>query len=130
MTTVKKEFLLITGLQEDIWGPCMVEALSSLGEVQVACEVEALECVKRADYALVIVDTTFATNMTCLVSELRKVRPQLRIVVATASPTWKRAREAFQVGAIDYIRKSLDKDEILSIVNMLLTRLSPKQEIR
>jgi DNA-binding NarL/FixJ family response regulator len=56
---------------------------------------------------------------------IRAARPEVKIVVATMSPTWKRAREAFRVGASDYVRKSMNEAENRSLLEASLGKLPP-----
>jgi DNA-binding NarL/FixJ family response regulator len=59
------------------------------------------------------------------VARIRTQRRDARIVVVTDSPTWSRSREAFEAGATDYIRKLLDKEDILSQIKIALAKVLP-----
>jgi DNA-binding NarL/FixJ family response regulator len=115
-------FLLINGRRDHCWRQVLEEALAPLGALQTGDEEEAVKLVLQQSYDLVIIDATAVKNVPLLVSRIRAQRPDGRLVVATASPTWRRAREAFQAGAADYIRKSLDREEILLTVQATLDK--------
>ena len=74
----------------------------------------------KASYDVIIIDAGTVSNAVTLVASLQSQQPEARIVVATASPTWQRAREVLQAGAADYIRKSLDKDQLRVKIQALL----------
>ena len=121
----KARFLLVNGTRERHWCQLLEEALAPLGTLRAEEEKNALELVLQQSYHVVIVDATTVRNPPLLVSRIRAQRPDARIVVATASPTWRRAREVFYAGATDYIRKSLNKEEILSAFQAALNKVPP-----
>lgn len=121
----KANFLLISSTRERRWHQSLKEALAPLGTLQVGEEKDAIEVVLQQSYDVVIVDATVVKDVQLLVSRIRARQPDTRIVVATASPTWRRAREAFYAGATDYIRKSLNKEEVLSVFQAALTKTPP-----
>ena len=121
----KADFLLINGTRERRWGKVLEEALAPLGTLEVGEERDAVEIVLQQSYDVVIVDATVVKDVPLLVSRIRAQQPDARIVVATASPTWRRAREAFYAGATDYIRRSLNKEEVLSVFQAALTKTPP-----
>jgi len=118
-------FLLINGSCDHYWREVLEEVLAPLGTLEVSREEEAIKLVLLSSYDLILVDATAVGNVPLLVARIRAQRPEARIVVATASPTWARAREAFQSGATDYIRKSLNREEILSAVQTALVKILP-----
>jgi DNA-binding NtrC family response regulator len=118
-------FLLINGTRERRWLQLLQEALSPLGKLQAEEERKAIERLSAQEYDIVILDATLIDDVPLLISRIRAQRPDARVVVATASPTWTRAREAFYAGATDYVRKSLNKEEILSVIREVLTKTPP-----
>lgn len=118
-------FLLISGLHDHFWHEVLAEALAPLGTVQIGTESDAPALIQRADYDLLIIDATAVESVPLLIARLHAQRQNLRIIVATASPTWKRAREAFQAGAIDYIRKSVNREDIRCAVRAALDKILP-----
>ncbi len=118
-------FLLIGNREESPWAQTLAEALAPLGELHIISEQEAFQESERERYDVIIVDSTVVKEVAPLVARLRVRQPAARLVVATLSPTWQRARDAMQAGAFDYIRKSLDKQETLAAMKKILSRPGP-----
>jgi len=115
-------FLLIGRLEESSWPPALAEALAPLGRLHIVSEQEAFEEIDNTRYDVIIVDATAVKEVAPLVARLHARQPEARMVVATLSPTWQRAREALQAGASDYIRKSLNREETLAAIRDILRR--------
>jgi len=114
-------FLLIGRPEETGWSRILSQALAPWGALETVSEADATERIAQYRcHAIVIIDATAIENVPALVSRLRRQCPESRIVVATASPTWQRARDAFQAGAVDYIRKSWDSKELLAAIKDVL----------
>jgi DNA-binding NarL/FixJ family response regulator len=122
---VKAAFLLVGTGTETLWPLVLQRALSALGELHTVPEEEALQTVAESRYDVIIVDASEVSDVPALVSRLRTQRPQTRIVVVTASPTWRRAREALRAGATDYIRKLSDEEELRSRIQAVLDTPPP-----
>lgn len=113
-------FLLVGKQTDTLWPLVLQWALSSLGKLRTVLEEEALRVASEGSYDVIVVDSLAVRNVVLLVSRLHAQCPRSRIIVATASPTWQRAREALKAGAADYIRKSLDKEELRSKIEAVL----------
>ena len=112
---------LIGHPEETGWSRILGQALAPLGVLETVSEADAAERIAQYRcHAIVIIDATAIENVPALVSRLRRQCPESRIVVATASPTWQCARDAFQAGAVDYIRKSWDNKELLAAIKDVL----------
>lgn len=122
-------FLLISRPEDTTWPQVLSQALAPLGSVETVSEKNAAERIAqyRCD-ALVIIDAAVVENVPALISRLRCQCPECRIVVATASPTWQRARDAFKTGAVDYIRKSWDSEELLTAIRDALGESLPHKD--
>lgn len=118
-------FLLIGNREESPWTQALAEALAPLGELHVISEQEAFKGIERERYDVIIVDSTVIKEVVPLVAGLRIRQPTAKLVVATLSPTWQRARDAMQAGASDYIRKSLNTQETLAAMKKILSRPGP-----
>ena len=121
----KRRFLLIDGEGDRLWREALEQALKSWGELDVCREDQAIERILRRRYHLVMVDASEVQNVPLLVSRIRAHSPNTGVMVATTSPTWRRAREAFRSGASDYFRKSLDQETLRKRVEMTLERAPP-----
>jgi CheY-like chemotaxis protein len=117
---MKYKFLLIGEKAESQWPLVLERALFSLGKLQIMSEQEVLQTVVQSYYDAIIIDAGAVNDAVRLVSLLREQQPEARIVVATASPTWQRAREILQAGAADYIHKSLDEKQLQSEIRAVL----------
>jgi len=113
---------LLVGRQEDKgWSRILEQALAPLGKVEIVSEQDAADRLAKHECgAIVIIDATEVKEVPASVSRLRDRCPGSRIIVATASPTWQRARDAFQAGAIGYIRKSWDSQKLLAAIKGVL----------
>lgn len=118
-------FLLINGSRDDYWHEMLKQVLAPLGTLHIGTEERTLSLVQTYAYDLLIIDATIVENAPLVVARILVQQPDARIIVVTASPTWRRAREVFQAGAMDYIRKSLDRREILSAVRVVLDKTAP-----
>jgi CheY-like chemotaxis protein len=117
---MKYKFLLIGEKAESQWPLVLERALFSLGKLQITSEQEVLQTAVQSYYDILIIDAGAVNDAVSLVSLLREQQPEARIVVATASPTWQRAREILQAGAADYIHKSLDEKQLQSEIRAVL----------
>jgi DNA-binding NarL/FixJ family response regulator len=123
--TKKITFLLVSNICDDYWHRLLEETLSHLGPLQIHPEETIRDLVSQQNFALIIIDAAGVSDTPFLVSHIRANQPSARVVVATASPTWKHAREVFYAGASDYIRKLSDKGEILSSLQSVLKKPLP-----
>jgi DNA-binding NarL/FixJ family response regulator len=122
------DFLLIGHPEDTNWSLILSQVLVPLGKLETISETDAVE--RIADYecdVIAIIDATVIEDVPALVSRLRDRCPQTRVVVATVSPTWQRARDAFKAGAVDYIRKSWDSEELLSAIREILSGSLPHE---
>lgn len=122
---MRHKFLLIGNKTEAQWSGVLQRALSSLGELRIVPEGEAVQAVMQRYHDAIIIDMGAVHDAAQLVSRLRSQRPEVRLVVATASPTWQLAREVLQAGASDYIRKSRDENELRSKIQAVLETPPP-----
>ncbi len=75
------------------------------------------ETFKTTDYPLILIDAYYVEHsLGESVQKLRQLAPEARLVVTTASPTWRRARDVMTAGANDYVPKSSYKEDIRDIL--------------
>lgn len=107
-------FLLLTESDDDFLKDILAETLKPLGSLSVSrIRADALFDAEEPD-GLILIDATTVDWPERLVARLRLERPERRIVVLTASPTWQRARAALEAGAMDYLPQTLPADELLT----------------
>jgi DNA-binding NtrC family response regulator len=121
--SVKANFLLINSLREPYWLQTLKKALSSLGTLHTRTENDITNLVLEGDYNIIIVDATATTDTPLLISRILAQQPEAKVIVVTASPTWRRAKAAFRAGAVDYIPKSMTLTELRSIFEALLAKI-------
>jgi two-component system response regulator AtoC len=63
-----------------------------------------------------------------LLRQAKRLRPELEVVVMTAHATVRTAVTAMKEGAIDYLEKPFDKDELLHVITRALERASLQKE--
>ena len=118
-------FLLVNGQQPDQWYHVLEEALRPFGWLESAGEETAVDRVIEKAFDVIVVDATGVRKFKLLVERLAAQRPQTRIVVVTASPQWESARAAFLAGAVDYVFKSSDRDELRETFREILSKPYP-----
>lgn len=117
----KYQFLLIGYRPEEQWPAFLQTAVNSLGKLHTAqSEDEATKMLSLHKYNLVIVDAGGVDDAALLVSRLRKQQVRPPILVVTASPTWQSARAVLKAGAVDYVGRSFDKDELRSRIEAIV----------
>jgi DNA-binding NtrC family response regulator len=120
---VKSTLVLITEKTDDVWARELSSIVRPLGMLELlSCEefqANKLTC----EYQLVIVDSGIkCMNVNTLISALIQLNPQCRVVAMTAAPTWKRARAAFEAGALDYLSKNVPSDEVVACLRAALEK--------
>src|SRR5919206_3408942 len=90
---------------------------------------KALELLKREPADLIVSDVKMPDmNGIELLRRVREFLPDAGVVMMTAFATVETAREAFKLGADDFIQKPFDVDEMKLIVEKALERLRLLQE--
>lgn len=85
--------------------------------VEAADGHEAIDAVQRARPDVVLMDINLPKlDGLSALREIRRVAPEVVVIVFTAFGTSERAIEAMKAGAYDYIEKPFDLDEFLLIV--------------
>lgn len=118
-------FLLLQGEKDSYWSAFLAEVIAPLGNLRIAAARDWLVKNEEEPDGLIIVDATNVEQFEKLVAILCAENPQRRVVVMTASPTWTRARAAFEAGAIDYLPKTLPADELRALFIQMLQNPFP-----
>ena len=108
---MNRRFLLI-GEKQALWSQRLDHVLARWGKLYTASAEEAIEAIQENDYGLIVIDAGIIEDPASLVSHLNAKQPNASLIVASASPTWRQAKEVLRAGATDYIRKSLDEKEL------------------
>lgn len=115
-----RSFLLVGSQADTPFIKLLREALVPIGSLELAAEGET----QRSDYDVVILDATEIQDVSEQISHWHRVHPRAITVVATAAPSWTRAREAISSGAEQYIQKDMSQEELRAFFQNLL-RASP-----
>ena len=82
------------------------------------CGRDALEMFKRCDYDVVVTDIMMPDiNGVNLVENIKKMKPEIAVIVITGYPSVDTAAEFLRLGAHDYLAKPLNPDVIISAIN-------------
>jgi len=91
-------------------------------EVKVVTSgIDALKIIEKNEYDLVLLDLVMPeiTGIEVL-SEIRRKKPNIQVIMITAFATIENAVEALKLGATDYVSKPFKMNEIQVAVNMAL----------
>jgi DNA-binding NtrC family response regulator len=119
---VQNRFLLISLQNGSPWAEKIVNSLTDLGKVEILPPPKAMQSLSRSKFSVIIIDAGAIENERLFISQLHNKQPQVCIVVITASPTWRHAREALQSGAMDYISKTMSERELRSAFKDILAK--------
>ncbi|MCF6287511.1 MAG: sigma-54 dependent transcriptional regulator [Candidatus Hydrogenedentes bacterium] len=90
-----------------------------------------LEILKERSFDLVLTDMRMSgMDGLELLRQAKRLRAELEVVVMTAHATIRTAVTAMKEGAIDYLEKPFDKDELLLVVDRALERGNLRKENR
>jgi len=100
-------------------------------EVQAASDgEEALESLERGAYDLVLTDQRMPKmDGLELLERVRKLSPQLPVVLMTAFGTVSTAVEAMKRGAADYLTKPFERDELLLVIEKVMRQRRLEDEV-
>lgn len=84
---------------------------------------EALAKLKEKDFGVILLDIRMPgmPGMEVL-RQVREIRPDIRVIMITAYGTIETAVEAMKLGAIDFLQKPFDPDEIRALVSTVMNR--------
>jgi DNA-binding NarL/FixJ family response regulator len=119
---MKKHISVLTNNTSDPWVAELSQTLSALAVVRCLSEPSLVSDEVLEQSLLIVIDAGAVKSPHAAVAGLRSRRPDARVIVMTASPTWQRARSAFEAGALDYLSKSLRGADLVKTVKELLKR--------
>ena len=93
--------------------------------LSITKEEDTTRLLRFSAYDAIIIDATVVENILSLIATIRHQQSTAKIIVAATSPTWTWAREIFLAGATDYIKKTLDKEELLASIRSALNKTLP-----
>jgi two-component system NtrC family response regulator len=98
-----------------------------VGEGHAVTEAEdgggAIQKVKGGHFDLLLLDFKMpGMNGIEVLREIKKINPQINVVMMTAYGTIETAVDAMKLGAVDYITKPIDLDELLLLIDRIAER--------
>ncbi len=103
----------------------LAQSLESIGvETEEASNGrEAVERLKEKDFGLMLLDIRMpAMDGMEVLRKVREVRPDIRVIMITAYGTIESAVEAIKLGAVDFLQKPFDPDQIRDLVSRVMDR--------
>lgn len=120
-------FLIISDKDDQRWQQIVEDTLSVIGITKICTPDEVFSIVEKQSFHLIIINALNVKSLLVILNQLSKIQPNAKFIIATATPTWKEAKEVFYAGANDYIRKSSDPNEILTVAQKALEALPIKE---
>jgi FixJ family two-component response regulator len=101
------------------------QALETLGaEIDTAAHgEEALTKLKEKEFGLILLDIRMpGMDGMEVLHRVREIRPDIRVIMITAYGTVESAVEAMKLGAVDFLQKPFDPEEIRELVSRVTDR--------
>ena len=101
------------------------QVLETLGaEVDTAADgEEALTKLKGREFGLILLDIRMpGMDGMEILRRVREIRPDIRVIMITAYGTIESAVEAMKLGAVDFLQKPFDPEEIRELVSRVADR--------
>ncbi len=128
---MKNQILIVEdeASQRDVLGDILDEAGFKVTAVGRA--TDALAALRAGPYNLLITDLRMPEmDGIELLTQAKRLQPELEVVVMTAYATVETAVHAMKLGATDYLAKPFDKDMLLVVVGKALERSTLRKENR
>jgi DNA-binding NtrC family response regulator len=119
---VKTMLSIVTAQPPNVWAAETAATLRAFGPVEFV-SAASFDASMLDESRLAVIDAKAMPAADRIVALLRS-RPStadLRIVVMTASPTWRRARSVLEAGAMDYLPKSINSQKLKDAISEALT---------
>ena len=101
------------------------QALETLdAQIDVAANgEEALTKLKEKEFGLILLDIRMpGMDGMEVLRRVREIRPDIRVIIITAYGTVESAVEAMKLGAVDFLQKPFDPEEIRELVSRVMDR--------
>jgi DNA-binding NtrC family response regulator len=101
----------------------LVEIKAGLNQevcIQVLSEDEAKHALLLNHFPIILIDSGSVDNVPSLIRALLEIFDEAKIIILSNTPTWHRALQAYQAGALDYFSKLLDKDKLFATLNRII----------
>ena len=89
---------------------------------------EALSLIEKQDFSLIVIDVRLPGKTGIkILTEVKQQKPQIKSIVITAYPSAEMAAEAMKLGAVDYLIKPVNPDDLEKLIQGTLLEYE-KQE--
>jgi DNA-binding NtrC family response regulator len=90
---------------------------------------EALTLIEKQDFGIIVIDVRLPgkTGIKVL-SEVKQQRPQIKSIVITAYPSAELAAEAMKLGAVDYLIKPVNPDDLEHLIRETLIKCNNQEK--
>ena len=89
---------------------------------------EALSLIEKQDFSVIVIDVRLPGKTGIkILTEVKQQKPQIKSIVITAYPSAELAAEAMKLGAIDYLIKPVNPDDLEKLIQGTLLEYE-KQE--
>ena len=122
---MKKQFLMVGDRRDSIWIQTLERAIGASGQLEVVPESD-LDQVDWNGVCLAFVEPGAAVEILPMIQKVRRYKEDLRVIVFTYNPSWKRALEAKDSGASHYVAKSQGEEELQKAIQTVLRSPVPK----
>ena len=82
----------------------------------------------RPHIALVDINMPYMNGLECI-KAIKKKNPDIKIIILSGYNRFDYAKEAIQLGVVDYLLKPINKDELIKVINKLKEQLQRKTEL-
>jgi DNA-binding NtrC family response regulator len=99
-------------------------------DVETAKDGEVgLEAIANHDFGVVLLDLRLpGKNGIEVLREAKTQKPELKIIIITAYPSLKTAVQAMKEGAVDYLPKPLDLDDLQKLIDGTLMPVAERKQ--
>lgn len=90
---------------------------------------EALTLIEKQDFGIIVIDVRLPgkTGIRVL-SEVKQQKPQIKSIVITAYPSAELAAEAMKLGAVDYLIKPVNPDDLEHLIRETLIKCNSREK--
>ena len=116
MSTQTISVLLVGKSLEDGWLKRFQLFLADFGTPDLAQKTQVMDRLQQTQYDLIILDEITLLSDYSFIQRVRQAQPASQVIVVTDVEDWRRARQAFQYGAADYVTTMIDPDNFRKVV--------------
>jgi DNA-binding NtrC family response regulator len=90
---------------------------------------EALSLIEKQEFGIIVIDVRLPgkTGIKVL-SEIKEHKPQIKSIVITAYPSTELAAEAMKLGAVDYLIKPVNPDDLEHLIQETLIKFNSQEK--